>query len=251
MMQCGAQCGASWQGTVRCCAACWRAGLFAVAASPLLAQVSSYGDKASRAGQRQAAGVLNKVGIAQHLNEQLPLALTFTDDDRQAVQLGSYFGKQPAILALVYYQCPMLCSEELNGLTSARCRWWTEVPGKDFDVIVVSIDPTEGTGSGRGQEAQLREALRASGDGRWLAFPDRHAAEYRRADQGGRIRLREDSRAGRQADAVCARQLDPDCDAAGQAGAVLHGRRVFAEGFAAGAGGGFGEQASARRSTTF
>jgi protein SCO1/2 len=60
------------------------------------------------------------------------------------VQLASYFGKKPAILALVYYQCPMLCSEELNGLTSAL-QMVSFVPGKDFSVIVVSIDPTEGT----------------------------------------------------------------------------------------------------------
>ena len=63
--------------------------------------------------------ILNGVGIEQHLNTQLPLNLTFTDDAGKQVALGSYFGKRPAILALVYYQCPMLCSEELNGLTSA------------------------------------------------------------------------------------------------------------------------------------
>jgi protein SCO1/2 len=60
------------------------------------------------------------------------------------VQLASYFGKRPAILALVYYQCPMLCSEELNGLTGAL-QMVSFRPGKDFDVIVVSIDPSEGT----------------------------------------------------------------------------------------------------------
>ena len=60
------------------------------------------------------------------------------------MQLGSYFGKRPAILALVYYQCPMLCSEELNGLTGAL-QMVSFKPGRDFDVIVVSIDPTEGT----------------------------------------------------------------------------------------------------------
>ena len=74
----------------------------------------------------------------------MPLNLTFTDDAGKQVALGSYFGKKPAILALVYYQCPMLCSEELNGLT-ARCRWCAYIPGKDFNIIVVSIDPTEGT----------------------------------------------------------------------------------------------------------
>lgn len=110
----------------------------------LLAQVSSYGDKQMGPTTDQAPSVLSRVGIAQHLNEQIPLNLTFTDDAGKQVQLGSYFGKRPAILALVYYQCPMLCSEELNGLTGAL-QMVNFVPGKDFDVIVVSIDPTEGT----------------------------------------------------------------------------------------------------------
>lgn len=110
----------------------------------LLAQVSGYGDK--QIGQRsdKPPEILNKVGIAQHLNQQLPLNLTFTDDAGKQVPLSSYFGKRPAILALVYYQCPMLCSEELNGLTGAL-QMVNFVPGKDFDVIVVSIDPSEGT----------------------------------------------------------------------------------------------------------
>ena len=108
----------------------------------LSSQVSGYGDKQVGPANSQPS-VLNGVGIAQRLNEQLPLDLTFTDDTGKQVQLAGYFGKKPAILALVYYQCPMLCSEELNGLTSAL-RMVDEVPGRDFNVIVVSIDPTEG-----------------------------------------------------------------------------------------------------------
>jgi protein SCO1/2 len=112
-------------------------------ALPLGAQVSSYGDK-SVGPSNDAPAVLKGVGIAQHLNYQLPLNLTFTDDQGKQVALGSYFGKKPAILAVVYYRCPSLCSEELEGLTSAlkmiRFR-----PGRDFSVIVASIDPTEGT----------------------------------------------------------------------------------------------------------
>lgn len=110
----------------------------------LRAQVSSYGDKAMGAPNDKPPSVLNGVSIAQRLNGQLPLAAEFTDDQGKQVQLSSYFGKQPAILALVYYQCPMLCSEELNGLTSAL-QMVDEVPGKDFNIIVVSIDPSEGT----------------------------------------------------------------------------------------------------------
>jgi protein SCO1 len=116
----------------------------AALAPSLLAQVSSYGDKQAGQPGDKPPDILNGVGIAQRLNGQLPMALTFTDDAGKQVQLGSYFGKKPAILALVYYQCPMLCSEELNGLTGAL-QMVDEVPGRDFNVIVVSIDPSEGT----------------------------------------------------------------------------------------------------------
>lgn len=113
------------------------------ALTPCLAQVSRYDEK--QVGPRnEKPNVLNGVGIAQHLNQQLPLDLTFTDDAGKQVQLASYFGKKPAILALVYYQCPMLCSEELNGLASAL-QMVNLVPGRDFNIVVVSIDPSEGT----------------------------------------------------------------------------------------------------------
>jgi protein SCO1/2 len=112
--------------------------------APALAQVSRYDEKQMAPVSDKPPAILNKVGIAQNLNGQLPLNLTFTDDVGKQVELASYFGKRPAILALVYYECPMLCSEELNGLTGAL-QMVSFVPGKDFSVIVVSIDPTEGT----------------------------------------------------------------------------------------------------------
>ena len=127
-----------------------RVAFFAVGLSLLMscsaawAQVSRYDEKQMAPVSDKPPAILNGVGIAQHLDQQLPLSLAFTDDQGKQVQLASYFGKRPAILALVYYQCPMLCSEELNGLTSAL-QMVNFVPGRDFDVIVVSIDPTEGT----------------------------------------------------------------------------------------------------------
>lgn len=108
----------------------------------LSAQVAAIGDKQMGPTNEQPS-VLNGVGIAQHLNTQLPLNLGFKDDAGQPVHLGDYFGKRPAILALVYYRCPMLCSEELDGLTSAL-QMVRYTPGKDFDIIVASIDPDEG-----------------------------------------------------------------------------------------------------------
>jgi len=119
--------------------------LYAALVAPLLhAQVSRYDEKQMAPASDKPPAILDKVGVAQRLNEQLPLALTFTDDEGKQVQLASYFGKRPAILALVYYQCPMLCSEELNGLTGAL-QMVRLIPGKDFNVMVVSIDPSEGT----------------------------------------------------------------------------------------------------------
>jgi protein SCO1/2 len=116
--------------------------LAALLAPSLSAQVSSYGDKETGPSNDQPS-VLKGIGIAQRLNQQLPLNLAFVNESGQPVHLADYFGKKPAILALVYFTCPMLCSEELNGLTSAL-QMVRYVPGKDFNVIVVSIDPDEG-----------------------------------------------------------------------------------------------------------
>ncbi len=87
--------------------------------------------------------VLQKVGIEQKLNEQLPLDAVFKDENGKEVKLGEYFGKgRPVILALVYYECPMLCNEVLNGLTGSL-KSLTFDTGKDFDVVAISFDAGE------------------------------------------------------------------------------------------------------------
>jgi protein SCO1/2 len=115
----------------------------ALLCAPLAAQVSGYGDKQTgeNAGD-QLPRVLDHVGITQKLNQQLPLDAQFVDDTGRTVRLGDYFGKRPAILTLVYYTCPMLCSEELDGLSGAL-EMVKLTPGRDFDVIVISIDPAD------------------------------------------------------------------------------------------------------------
>jgi protein SCO1/2 len=107
------------------------------------AQVSSYGDKQTgeNAGD-QLPTVLQNVGVEQHLNQQLPMDAQFVDDRGNTVRIGDYFGKRPAIVSLVYYNCPMLCSEEMDGLASAL-EMVKLTPGKDFDILIISIDPTE------------------------------------------------------------------------------------------------------------
>lgn len=107
-------------------------------------QVASYGDKAQGENTGdQLPRVLKGVQVTQHLNQPLPLDAEFLDETGRTVKLGDYFGKKPAILTMVYYNCPMLCSEELDGLTGALEMVKLD-PGKDFNVIVISIDPSEG-----------------------------------------------------------------------------------------------------------
>ncbi len=86
--------------------------------------------------------VLNEVGIQQKLNEQLPLETEFKDENGKTVKIGDYFGNRPVILALVYYECPMLCSEVLNGLTGSLKGLNFSV-GKEFDVVAISFDARE------------------------------------------------------------------------------------------------------------
>ena len=115
----------------------------ALLAASARGQVSSYGDK--QAGENsgdQLPQVLQQVGVTQRLNQMLPLDARFVDDTGKNVRLGDYFGKRPAILSLVYYNCPMLCSEEMDGIASAL-EMVRLTPGKDFEIILISIDPSE------------------------------------------------------------------------------------------------------------
>jgi len=86
--------------------------------------------------------VFKDVGIDQKLNQQLPLDLVFKDENGADVKLGDYFGKKPVVLSLVYYQCPMLCNQVLNGMVTAF-KVMNFKAGQEFDVVTVSFDPRE------------------------------------------------------------------------------------------------------------
>jgi protein SCO1/2 len=90
----------------------------------------------------QMPGVLTEVGFDQRLNERLPLDAVFRDEEGNKVELGKYFGTKPVVLVFAYYDCPMLCTQILNGLTSSL-RVLNETVGRDFEVVVVSFDPRE------------------------------------------------------------------------------------------------------------
>lgn len=85
---------------------------------------------------------LADVRFEQRLDAQLPLDTPFRDDQGRAVTLGDYFGRKPVVLAFVYYDCPMLCTQILNGITSSLIVL-DETVGREFDVVAISFDPRE------------------------------------------------------------------------------------------------------------
>ena len=85
---------------------------------------------------------LKHAGIDQNLNQPLPLADHFHDEAGNDVALGAYFSKRPAVLALVYFKCKMLCPQVLRGM-AASVKQTGFHPGHEYDIVIASIDPTD------------------------------------------------------------------------------------------------------------
>ncbi len=86
--------------------------------------------------------ILREVSIAQRLNEPIPPEIIFRDENGQTVHLGDYFGTKPIVLSLVYFDCPALCTEVLNGELRTMKAISLDL-GKDFDAITVSFEPKD------------------------------------------------------------------------------------------------------------
>ena len=96
----------------------------------------------ARAQQPGPPPILREVSIAQRLNEPIPPDIIFRDEDGKAIHLGDYFGKKPIVLSLVYFDCPALCTEVLNGELRTMKAISLDL-GKDFDAITVSFEPKD------------------------------------------------------------------------------------------------------------
>jgi protein SCO1/2 len=86
---------------------------------------------------------LKDVGIDQRLDQQVPLDIQLRDESGQTVRLGNYFHGKPVVLSLVYYDCPMLCTQVLSGMIGAFGQL-SFTAGREFEVVTVSFDPREG-----------------------------------------------------------------------------------------------------------
>ena len=147
-----------------------RAALFALAsllvASSARAQITGEPTR----GYIAAPGVpsqtmptpLLEIGFDQKINEQLPLDTTLRDETGQTVTLGSLYGTRPVVLAFVYYECPMLCTQVLNAIT-ATVSTLSFSAGTDFDVVLVSIDPRETPAQAAAKKAEYARRYKRPG----------------------------------------------------------------------------------------
>jgi len=102
---------------------------------------------------------LEKIDVIEHPGEQIPLDLVFQNDTGQTVKLGDYFNSdKPVILIIAYYECPMLCTLVLNGISDGiRNLGWS--PGDEFQMITVSIDPRETPDLAAGWQEQRTRSI--------------------------------------------------------------------------------------------
>ena len=107
---------------------------------------------------------LREIGFDQYIGRNLPLDELVRAEDGRVAPLREYFGARPVVLVFAYYSCPMLCTQVVNGLASAVGVLALE-PGRDFDVVVVSIDPHDTPAAAAAKKAAYVERYRRPGAG--------------------------------------------------------------------------------------
>lgn len=131
------------------------------------AQAAPKGELGQSAPNQKPA-ILQNVGIDQHLNQQIPLDLSFVDENGQPVNLRQYFGQKPVIMTMVYFTCPMLCSQVLSGLTYTLNGMPSFNVGREFNIVTVSFDPRDTPQAAmENKERYLKRYRRAGSEQGW------------------------------------------------------------------------------------
>ena len=134
------------------------------------ARGQQYGaEKPLGAAAQSPPAYLKKAGINQNLGNPLPLSDHFRDSSGADVPLGAYFEHRPVVMALVYYKCRMLCPQVLSGL-ARTLRQVGFMPGKDYDIVITSIDPADTPADGATEKAHFLDSLGAPGAGASVHF---------------------------------------------------------------------------------
>lgn len=152
---------------------------------------------------------LPNVGIDQRLNETVPVDATFRDESGQTVRLGDYFGKQPVVLVLVYYECPMLCTLVLNGLVSSL-KSVNFNAGEHYQVVAVSIDPTETPSLAAAKKKEYLKELGRPGSEQGWHFLTGEESQIRRVTEAAGFRYTYDPQTKQYAHGSAVMVLTPE-----------------------------------------
>jgi len=113
-------------------------------------------------GQYARPKVAKGVNLEQKLNSPVPLDLVFHDESGQSVPLRTYFGEKPVVLSLVYFKCPSLCPMSLRETVTSLRRVPMQT-GIDYDVVVVSFDPSDTPAAAREKKAEYAKMFGRAG----------------------------------------------------------------------------------------
>jgi protein SCO1/2 len=136
--------------------------------------------------------ILKDVDFAQNLGAQIPMDAPFRDDQGRTVRLGDLFAEKPVVLSFVYYKCPMLCTEALNGLVRAM-RALAFNAGEQYDVITVSFDPRETSALAAAKKKAYVERYGRAGAARGWSFLTGDAGTIRRLTRAAGFRYAYDA----------------------------------------------------------
>ena len=137
--------------------------------SPLQAE-AQMADGPASAGFKREAGTpssqvpqaLREIGFDQNIDQHVPLDTVFRNEAGATVRLGDYFGKRPVVLVFAYYDCPMLCTLVINGLSSALGVMNLN-PGQDFEIVTVSFNPRDTPATATAKKAAYLERYKRAG----------------------------------------------------------------------------------------
>jgi protein SCO1 len=157
----------------------------------------------------QMPPALREVGFDQRLSERVPLDIALRDEAGRRVTLGEYFGRRPVVLTLVYYECPMLCTQVLNSLAGALAVLTLD-PGKDFEIVTVSFNPRETPELAAAKKASYLERYRRPGAAEGWHFLTGDEASIRRLTEAVGFRYVYDAELGQYAHPSGITVLTPD-----------------------------------------
>jgi protein SCO1/2 len=189
--------------------------LFAVSAVKQLDAQMAAGP--ASAGFKREAGVvssalpraLREIGFDQYIDQRVPLDTTFRDESGATVRLGDYFGKKPVVLVFAYYDCPMLCTQVINGLSSALGVMSLN-PGRDFEIVTVSFNPRDTPASAAAKKANYLERYRRPGAAAGWHFLTGDQANIDRLTKAAGFRYAWDAETGQYAHPSGVIVLTPD-----------------------------------------